>query len=382
MEEQYEQPPEDEDVREGEDDMPASHSRKRSAKGVKRTKAPMEDADGSCSCGASSGKRKKCSCDGGCGSKKMDEALTAQEYLDACDLGIQDRSLPYIRTRLMVTEQLNAEREDAKCGRGAISAGERCTKGNGSAVGSNPAFNTQSGRPSIRKYAGQGAKLLGAAGAGYGLGAGLMINGGGGWKRRVAGGLINAGVHGLSNAAQGALIGAGVGAVARGTHAMRNRNKNRNRRASDSVWADGFEPHMDAPSTAPQKPRSTLNRAIGTTLAGSNLIAGAANIAGAVGSARRGRFGRAAEHASLAVGQISGARSFAKGKYKQGFGRTYAGLGGAAAIGAVNAAGRRGAFRGVTSRVSNAASRFRTRRGSVTVKARTVPNRPPSLMGG
>lgn len=113
-----------EETREGSepDDAPkAQANRKRSAKGAKSTKAPM---DSDCGCGG----KKGASCDGGCGGyvKKMDrnDALTPQEYLAACDLGIQGRSRAYIRARLDATERL-----DLKCGNGSISAGEKCTKG-------------------------------------------------------------------------------------------------------------------------------------------------------------------------------------------------------------------------------------------------------------
>jgi hypothetical protein len=116
-----------EETREGAepDDAPkAKTNRKRSAKNAKATKAPM---DSDCSCGAAKGK--KCSCDGGCGSgyaKKMDrnDALTPQEYLAACDLGIQGRSRSYIRARLDAAARL-----DLKCGNSSISEGEKCTKG-------------------------------------------------------------------------------------------------------------------------------------------------------------------------------------------------------------------------------------------------------------
>ena len=115
--EKYEDPteergesPEDE-IREGAED---TSNRKRSARNAKRTKAPM---DSECGCGG--GGKKKCTCDGGCGYQKMD-ALTASEYLTACDLGIQHRSLPYIRARL-----------DVKCGASGIPEGEKCTKGAG-----------------------------------------------------------------------------------------------------------------------------------------------------------------------------------------------------------------------------------------------------------
>ena len=121
---------EEEEGMEGEEmDAAKSHSRKRSAKGAKQTKAPMDgmyskkpmDGEG-CGC---MGKGRKGKCDGNCG-KKMDraDALTPQEYLAACDFGIQGRSRSYIRARLDAAERL-----DLKCGNGAISEGEKCTKG-------------------------------------------------------------------------------------------------------------------------------------------------------------------------------------------------------------------------------------------------------------
>ena len=105
-------------------------NRKRSAKGAKNTKPPMDggtygkkpmDGEG-CGCG---GRKGKGTCDGNCG-KKMDrnDALTPQEYLTACELGIQGRSRSYIRARLDAARRL-----DLKCGNGAISEGEKCTKG-------------------------------------------------------------------------------------------------------------------------------------------------------------------------------------------------------------------------------------------------------------
>jgi hypothetical protein len=106
------------------------HSRKRSAKNANNTKAPMDGGmygkkpmDGECGCKGKKGGK----CDGSCGGamrKRGDAALTPHEYLDACDLGIQDRSRSYIRARLDAAERL-----DLKCGKGAISKGEKCTKG-------------------------------------------------------------------------------------------------------------------------------------------------------------------------------------------------------------------------------------------------------------
>jgi len=70
--------------------------------------------------------KKKGSC--GCAAKAaMDAALTPMEYLDACDLGIQNRSRAYVRGVLGV-------REDKKCGNSGIAENKKCNKGGGSAL--------------------------------------------------------------------------------------------------------------------------------------------------------------------------------------------------------------------------------------------------------
>ena len=80
-------------------------------------------------------KGKKCSgdcgCSGGADKGKMDGALTPQEYLDACDLGIQRRSPAYIRARL---DARKSKGRGVKCGNGYISPGEQCGSGSGSTV--------------------------------------------------------------------------------------------------------------------------------------------------------------------------------------------------------------------------------------------------------
>ena len=121
-------PPEEAEEEELEMDVEPGHSRKRSAKGAKHTK-PAADGygmkkpmDAECGCGGKKGGK----CDGNCGSmRKRGDSLTPQEYLTACDLGIQDRSTAYIRARLDTAET----RSDLKCGKGSISEGEKCTKG-------------------------------------------------------------------------------------------------------------------------------------------------------------------------------------------------------------------------------------------------------------
>ena len=114
----------EEEEEEEEMDMAASHSRKRSAKNAKHTK-PAADGYGKKPMDAECGCDRKGKCDGNCGSmRKRSDALTPLEYLDACELGIQDRSPTYIRARLDAAERL-----DLKCGKGSISEGEKCTKG-------------------------------------------------------------------------------------------------------------------------------------------------------------------------------------------------------------------------------------------------------------
>jgi hypothetical protein len=258
-----------EEMREGAepDDMPAGKTnRKRSAKGAKNTKAPM-DGEG-CSCGARKG---KASCDGNCGSygKKMDrnDALTPQEYLAACDLGIQGRSRSYIRARLDAAERL-----DLKCGKGSISEGEKCTKGQAQKV---VGYANPSGRPLSGKQIRQIERSITAEEAATGKRvnispeqAALLIQTKGTQSRRfVASQLRGASNKDLRSAIQASasstdpmkqavrkvakrevfnrrvqrgvnLLGAGLalGAVAASTAQTRRR---------DSVYASGFAPDLD-----------------------------------------------------------------------------------------------------------------------------------------
>lgn len=74
--------------------------------------------DSACGCSGKAGGK----CDGNCSGKRGD-ALTAPEYLAACDLGIQDRPRTYIRARLDAAAQI---REDLKCGPGTKPCGKAC----------------------------------------------------------------------------------------------------------------------------------------------------------------------------------------------------------------------------------------------------------------
>jgi uncharacterized protein YcfJ len=207
------EPEETEEEGEEEEMDMASTSRKRSAKGAKNTKAPMDGAygkkpmDAECGCSGKKGGK----CDGSCGGamrKRGDAALTPHEYLGACDLGIQDRSRSYIRARLDAAERL-----DLKCGKGAISKGEKCSKGAATAVEKQPI--------SIRKGVKAGAQIGGGLGAAQGAIGGAML---GGPKGALAGAAIGA----LGGALKGAVIGGGV-QVARKAGAAYGRSRERNK---------------------------------------------------------------------------------------------------------------------------------------------------------
>lgn len=209
-------------------------NRKRSAKGAKNTK-PAKDGyamkkpmDAECSCGM---KGRKGKCDGSCG-KKMDSALTPQEYLAACDLGVQGRSRSYIRARLD-----SAQRLDLKCGRGAISEGEKCRVGQAQKVEPTDRYSIK-GRAKAEAKAGaiKGA-LLGAAG-GYVSGALTGRRGSG-----LAQAALGAGAGALYGATAGAARGAAGAALNRtGRAYMRNRQNVKNANAElKKYWEEKGE---------------------------------------------------------------------------------------------------------------------------------------------
>lgn len=193
-----------EETREGAepDDAPkAKGSRKRSAKNAKSTKAPM---DSDCGCGG----KKGASCDGNCGgyAKKMDrnDALTPQEYLAACDLGIQGRSRSYIRARLDAVERL-----DLKCGKGTISQGEKCGKGAASRA-QGPSAAVRVGQAA--KGAGRGVLEAGKWLSGYNIGKTVATGVTGGKNEKASGGTKAAAVVGSTLLAG---VSGGLGAARR-----------------------------------------------------------------------------------------------------------------------------------------------------------------------
>lgn len=254
-------------------------SRKRSAKNANNTKAPM---DAECGC-MGKGRKGKASCDGSCGkamkdggyAKKMDrnDALTPQEYLAACELGIQSRSRTYIRARLD-----SAARLDLKCGKGSISEGEKCTKGTAQKVEpkqykrGNVAPNAKAAQR--LRTAGRVAATVGAlaplAGIASKGGTGLVAGFGAARTAFAAAGALNtyakaqqtgskAGRARLQKEATaqalnaaGNLASSAAGTVAMGVMARRQRRRSSLERAyrgpsakRDSIYAAGFSPELD-----------------------------------------------------------------------------------------------------------------------------------------
>lgn len=205
--------PEDE-TREGTEDAPPT-SRKRSARGASRTKAPM-DAEGGC-CNEKKGKAPCAACASGksCSGAKRGDALTPWEYLDAAELGIQNRSRAYIRARLDAEQRLDA---GVKCGGGYIAQGKKCKNGaSGAPVKRNAAGVAASDKHSFKKQQKAWGKRAAIAGA-IGGGAGQLIQGlasGQGIGKTLAQTAAGAGV--------GALVGKAAGHVEGTLRAAGNR---------------------------------------------------------------------------------------------------------------------------------------------------------------
>jgi len=230
-------------------------------KGRRPKAKPMKDTE--CTCGAS---KKKKDYEMGPG-MKMD-ALTPQEYLDACDLGIQHESRAYIRARLDAEERL-----DLKCGNGSISQGEKCTKG-GAQQGQQKQYKQGNVDPNQKaakrlRTAGKVVGTLGAlaplAGLASGKAAGMVAGFGAARSAFGAAGALNtyakaqetgsrAGRARLQKEAKGQALKAG-GSLLTGAAsglALAHLSNKQNRRASmerayrgpsakrDSIYADGF----------------------------------------------------------------------------------------------------------------------------------------------
>lgn len=248
--------------------------RKRNIPGSKNTKAPM---DSDCGCGGSK-KKGGCGCSGkkdgdtsrgpgelynspvsstrrmnnrdsSCGARRGD-SLNVHEYLTACDLGIQNQPVSYIRARLDAAERL-----DLKCGNGAIAQGKKCTKGTAQASTGNE--NGIFSRARIQREGYYGAQLggdpfsrksqakrAGALNAGLGavLGGAVGAMGGGGVKGALKGALAGGAFGATAGAAHGAMLAQANRITSRAAERSLQRERSKGRRHRDSIWAEGFQP--------------------------------------------------------------------------------------------------------------------------------------------
>lgn len=303
------------EVREGKEDMHYSHKKPKAKKGKakkdteivsgligaegvtkmndpRKKGAPSLDDENADACGkkmdkkyadASYGKKmdkkggKSCSC------QHKNDALTPQEYLKACDMGIQDRSRIYIRARLDEAERLDKAGTGKKCGASYISKAATCSKGPGGSAskpkkgevpanatyqqlnyGNNQKIFTAAEQSQKGKRGRKIAENLGAlasvASAGYGVnkalkgeynkGLGYINAGGAGLNLVVASKANRIGAKGI---AKGALTRAGISAAgsAAGFGAARLTLRNRRRKLENiyrggsakrdsGAWAKGF----------------------------------------------------------------------------------------------------------------------------------------------
>lgn len=144
-----------------------------------------------------------------CGCSHKNDALTPQEYLAACDMGIQDRSRVYIRARLDAAERLDRRTtggKGKKCGNSYIPATSKCNNGKTYAGGSkDPASIRRGVVVGASKGAQIGAGVAGVAGAIAGYKRGGVAG--------AAAGALQAGIYG---GVTGAVSGAQYGAIAQG----------------------------------------------------------------------------------------------------------------------------------------------------------------------
>lgn len=223
-----------EEVREGAASSPAEekgerHMNKR-RRGRMAGKERMMNREQGDSCG---GKCSACKagkpCSGmkkdgaGCGMKRGD-ALTPQEYLKACDLGIEGRSREYIRARLDAAQA----RADKKCGKSGVAPGKKCSK------------------PTSTQGIERALKVGGVVGAVGALGAGVYQASRGNYK----------GAHNAFAASHGF---SALGATGLALEGKRTGNKNKQRNAN---FALGLNATLAGANLAVA--RSTTNMSFGS----------------------------------------------------------------------------------------------------------------------
>ena len=186
----------------------------------------VEDDCASCQtgkCGCKKCKSKRSRGEKRLGVADKNDALTPQEYLAACDLGIQGRNRSYIRARL--DAKTKSGRPGKKCGNTYIPATSQCNLGRGPAnkKGQKKTYWGKSKDPaSLRRGLMVGARI--GAGVGGAIGAQRAVlqgEGGFGIISGAVGGMLK-GIH------AGGTVGLGVQAV-RKTRRAYQRSQETNR---------------------------------------------------------------------------------------------------------------------------------------------------------
>jgi hypothetical protein len=156
-----------------------------------------------------------------------EDGLTADEYVAACELGINNQSRPYIRARLDAA--LKTKGRGKKCGNSYIPQNATCggATDKRAAIVNNTFGKGEENLFNANYSVKSGAKVGAKRGAAYGTMVGLVGNAltGGGFKGAAVNALKGAAIGGAAGAAEGAIIRAGSKAVRAGRRNSENNRK-------------------------------------------------------------------------------------------------------------------------------------------------------------
>lgn len=201
-------------------------------------------ADKKCSkCGKGKAKCSKCSHEKE--ESMKEDGLTADEYVAACELGINNQSRTYIRARLDAAG-MKTKGKGVKCGNGYISQGEKCgSDGPAPGVFGKGKENIFNANNSIRGSAALGAKRnrgLSVASGAIGAGLGYVMSGG-----KLKGALLGGAAYGALPQVVGAAAG---GAATAGAKTVRAFNRNR---ANNKEFGQRMKKHGESYTKAYNK---------------------------------------------------------------------------------------------------------------------------------
>jgi hypothetical protein len=277
-----------------------------------------EDSEGCCAAKAGKPKCSACSSGKPCSGGGRGDSLSAQDYLRAADLGIQDRPLSYIRGRL---DAMNtATREDfrspggkgKKCGNSYIPASATCNNGQG-------------GGGLARKVGTAAAVAGGVAAAAYGIKRGLgtakgqaamsaarsMAGRAGNKARTYGAGAASVAASARDRMSRGKSGGlapyTGNGGGGRTTATRAGSIGNRARRAANTAFGQNTSGRQ-----ARQGMRNSMNSAVAATRRGGNFTSG-----NSLGNRTRRAVNTARTYGAGAASVASSARSAASNAWSR-----------------------------------------------------------------